>query len=227
MEIVKQIAATLLPLGDKLGAFLIPTLILAAAILFLFARYSYKFFKVLVPLAGILLGSVVGANLITPLLVKSFPEISTYFNPAYLVGFVFAGIIALLCIKLLKLAIVITGAACGYLFMSGIVHNLLRATKFVSDILLNTDMDTAIFFSTILTILCIIVTVVLFHFFFKTIYILATSIGGGAAALGLAAVFMFANTPVAESAILIAAGVGGFIGLILGAKQLSYYRYTN
>lgn len=227
MEIVKQISATLLPLGDKLSAFLIPALILTVALLFIFARYSYRLFKIILPLSCILLGSMVGANLLGPVLEKSLPDMAKYINPAYVAAFACAAVVALLCFKLLKLAIILTGAGVGYLFVSGLVHNLLRATEFVSDILVNTDMETAVLFSTILTVICIFVTVVLFHFLFKYIYILATSIGACAAALGVAAVFIFANTPIAETSIIVAVCIGALIGLVLSFKQLSYYRYYN
>ena len=227
MEIVTKVSETVLPIGDKLDILLVPVLMLFVAVLFIFSRYSYRLFKILLPLTCIAIGSMVGANLVGPVIEKAFPDVANYVNPAYIGGIACAAIIAFLCLKLLKLAIVITGAGAGYLFVSGIVHNLLRATKFISDILLNTDMETAIFFSTIITILSVIVTAVLFHFFFKPIYILATSIGSGAAALGVAAIFMFAGTAIMETAVLVSAGIGGFIGLVLACKQISYYRYSN
>ena len=227
MEIVKKISEAVLPVGEKLDILLVPAIMLTVALLFIFARYSYRLFKILLPLTCIVVGSMLGSTVIGPMIEKAFPSITGYVNPAYIGGFACAGIIAFLCIKLIKLAIIVTGAGVGYHFISGIVHNLLRSTKFVSEILVNTELSTAVFFSTILTILSIIVTVVLFHFFFKIIYILSTSIAGGAAALGIIAIFMFANTAIAETAVLVAAGIGAFIGLIFATKQISYYRYTN
>ena len=223
--IVKQIVEAILPLGDKLGGYVYAILAPLAVLLFLFGRYSYKIFKVVTILASVALGAFAGYAFLAPAVGENIPVIAGVIKPEHTIALVCAVFMALICSKIFKIAVLITGAGLGYLFLSGLLHSVLRDTEFVGQVILNTDMTTAVLFSTILTVLVVLLAMFIFQKFFKPIYIIATSIVSGAAALAIPAIFIFASLPFIETAVIVAAGLGAFVGLIFCGKQMSYYRY--
>ena len=225
MEIVKDISANVLSFGDSIGFFLVPAIVLIAIALFAFARYSYKFFRVLLPLTGVILGAVVGSNVLASFVEDSFPNISSYISPSFLAGIIVAAALAFFCFKLHKLTVLLIGGSLGYLFIAGIVEALLRKIPYVQQTLVNMTSEEAVTIGAIFTLVCVALTLVIFHFFFRPIYVLTTTVGGCACALGIAAIFIFANTSISEVAVLTAAGIGAVVGLVFFAKQYSEINY--
>ena len=227
MEIVQKISAPIVEFGQTLNSFLIPCIIFAAIALIAFAKYSYKCFKVVLPLAGIVLASMVGAEIFAPVIESSLPAVVEFVNPYYLAGIVCAALVAFICIKMFKVTILIIGGCTGYVLISSLVHGGLRMIPFVSEIILNTPKDKGAILSVTISIICALVTMFLFLKCFKLIYIFATSIAAGAFSIAIPAIFIFVNTGIADMATLVAAGIGAFIGLIFAAKQFSDHRYSN
>lgn len=219
MEIVKEISANVLSFGDSIGFFLVPAVVLVAIALFVFAKYSYKLFRIVLPLTGVILGAVVGSNVLASFVESSFPAVSNYLSPSFLAGIVVAALLAFFCFKFHKLTVLLIGASIGYLFVSGIIEALLRLLPIVQETLLNMTREQANIIGAIFSLVCVIITLVLFYKFFRPIYIFATSVGGAGLALGVTAIFIFANTSIAEIAVITAASIGAVIGLVFFAQQ--------
>lgn len=221
MEIVKQASAAVFNFGASLGAFLIPCVILCSVALMLFAKYSYKLFKIVLPLAGVVLGSLLGASLIGPMI----KGISGFVNPALVAGAVCAAVLAFLCFKLHKFTVFVIGASCGYILVGRIVKDLLLDIPFIFQLSETVERPITMTVGIIIGLICLAVTAVVVKKFFRSIYVIATSVGGAAASLGIASVFVFAGTTIADVATVTALGLGAIIGLVFCAKQLSDIYY--
>ena len=103
MEMVNDISAKILGFGAQfsgtLGMFFIPVVILSAIALILFAKYSYKFLKIVLPVAGMGVGAYLGATYVAPLVETHLAVVGQYINPGYLCAFVLAVVLGLLCLK--------------------------------------------------------------------------------------------------------------------------------
>ena len=227
MEIVQNISAPIVEFGQQLNALLIPCIIIAAIALFVFAKLSYKCFKVILPIAGITLASIVGGEILNTAFGEKMASVAEYINPYYLFCAICALVAAFICIKLFKVTILIIGGCTGYIVISNLVHGGLRQIPFVSEIILNTPKEKGAILSVLISIVCALVTMFLFSKFFKVIYIFVTSIAAGVVAFGMPAIFIFANTGISEIATLVAAGIGAFFGLIFACKQFSLFRYCD
>lgn len=222
MEIVQKFSQFVLEQGDKAGAYLIPALVLGAIALLAFSIYSFRALKIALPTAGLVFGYIIGSKYLG-VIVEKFFEGYGVITPAFAAGVALALILALFCYKDSATALIAIGLAVGYTALSGVVHTLLRSTSFVKEILLNTKMEDAIIFSTIISVTCAIVMLYLFKRHFNFTYIFVTSITAATAALAVPGVFLFKDD---MNGILILAGIGAFIGLVSAIKQFRLYRYS-
>lgn len=219
MEFIQKISEGLSKFAGNFGFFAIPLFVLASVALLVFAKYSYKLFKIVLPVAaGAVTGYICG-DLCAPMVERSFKTIPEFLSPAILAGLIIGVLVALLCFKLHNLTVLILGAGLGYITISWLAHKLLRTTDFVNRILRDLPMKDAILFSTIVSITCAIITVFVFHKYFKKIYIVSTSVGCAMAALAVPAMLIFASSEMLPLITLIAAGVGALVGIFFCDRQ--------
>lgn len=223
MEIVTKMCAAVLELGNKLGAFLIPALVVLSLALLFFARHSFKLFKIALPLAGLAAGYLVGSKELGPVLAKSVPELGS--NAGLIAGIACAVLIGIFCLRARTFTVLVIGICVGYALVGDVVIKAMREVKFIAEIVLNTDMSTAIILAAIISLICAIITMLIFKKFFNIIYLFATSVAGAALALAVPVIFICAKMAELEVAVVAAAGVGALIGLIFFAKQYSYHKY--
>ena len=224
MEMVNDISAKILGFGAQisgtLGMFFIPVVIISALALVLFAKYSYKFLKVVLPIAGMGVGAFAGATYVAPLIDKYLPVVGQYINPVYLCAIVLAAVLGLLCVKYHTFAILVVGAACGYLFLGRIVKDLLLSIPFV----LHIANDVIRLKSYTVGVIICAITMVIFTFivkrYFKKVYVIVTSFGVATATLGIAAVLIFQSTSIATYAAIAGTAIGAIAGMAFCYKQL-------
>lgn len=224
MEMVNDISAKILgfgaQLGGTLGMFFIPVVILSAIALLWFAKHSYKFLKVVLPIAGMGVGAYVGATYLAPLVETHLAVVGQYVNPVYLCAIVLAAVLGLLCLKYHTFAILVIGAACGYLFLGRIVKDLLLSIPFILQI----ANDVIRLKSYTVGVIICAFTMVIFTFivkrYFKKVYVFVTSFGVATATLAIASVLLFQNTSIASYAAIAGTALGVIVGLSLCYKQL-------
>ena len=224
MEIVQQISKPVLEFGDKLGFFLIPLLVIASLALFVISIYSYGLLKIVLPALGLVAGYYGGTKVLGPVIANFF-EGAGFITPELIGGVICALILAFICFKSRKTTLTIIGLTVGYFTISGLIHTLLRGMKFVQDILINTTMDKAIIFSTIISITCALVMMYFCLKHFKLTYVFGVSIACAVAAFAVPAIFIFKSSANFEICVLIFAGLGAFLGLIFGWNQYKNLRY--
>lgn len=225
MDIVKQLCNPVLDFGDKVGLFLIPLLLITPIALIVMSFYSYRALKIVFPVLGLVVGYFAGSKFLGPVVEKFF-EGTGFVTPALIGGVALALIFFLLCLKDRKLTLIVLGLSIGYLAVSYLVHLALRNMKFVQDILLNTEMDKAILFSTIISIVCALVMMYFCLKHFKFTYIFGVSTTAAILAFALPGIFIFKDSPNFEMGVLAFAGIGAFLGLILSWKQFKRFRYS-
>ena len=224
MEIVQKISAPILEFGDKYATYLIPALIFIPLLLILFSRFSYSIFKFAFPIAGAVAGYFAGAKYLTQFLTKYFNGYK-FIKPEYVAGAACALVLLILCCKGRKVAILLGGAGVGYLVVGKIAIDALNKVSFMNKVLANTPDDKRTMFLAMISIVCSLVVMYLFHKLFNFIYIYATSIGSAVAAFALPAIFLFTKFGNLEIGVLACAGVGALIGLIFGVVQHSRCKY--
>lgn len=224
MDYIKELTVPVIELGNKLGGFLIPTLVLASIALLLFAIFSFKLLKIVLPFAGAALGYVLGGQLLTPFLKDVFPG-AGFFTTEMLAGIICGVVIGFICLKSYDLAVVIGGIAIGYVFLSELAIFGLRQLKFVRDVLLNTDMKTAVTIGIIISVLCGFITLCLFKKCFNITYILSTAVIATVLAFLIPAIFIFKDAESATKSILAAGDIGMCVGLLIGGIQYYVHRY--
>ena len=138
MELVNQISAGVLSVGDKvgeaLGLFFIPAILLGFILLLWFAAHSYKSFRIVLPFCGIVIGAYIGANFIAPLLSDYAPAVAEYVNPYYIPAILLAAVLALLFCKSQTLSVVLIGAFVGYTAIGRLAKDILLSIPFVYEI---------------------------------------------------------------------------------------------
>lgn len=224
--------------GAKLEAFLIPAVILGAIALLVFSRYSYKCFKIVLPVAAIILGSTFGVSLIQTVLETDLVKqnlgnvmesvnavVGQFINPLFLAGIVIAIILAIFCFKFTNFTVLLLGASAGYVLLGRVAKDFILSFDFVTSIVQNTDRTIVAIVGILVGVLCMLVCAFLVNKFFRPIYIVVTSVGAAAAALGLAAMFAFATTDFTVYATLAGAGVGTIVGIILSSIQFNEGEY--
>lgn len=224
MEIVKEISAEIIKIGAHLGAFVVPAVILCAIGLILLAKYSYKLFKIVIPIVGIILGSILGVVLLGPVFEK-IPGIYGIINPYYLAAFLCAAVLAVFCFKFKKFTVLLIGASAGYLVLGRIIKDVLLGIPFIWQLAETTERAITLPVGILICVLCMIVTALLVKKFFRGLYIIVSTIGFAAAGLGLAAIFIFQGTSIAEYATLGGLGLGAIIGLVFCAQQFGEIDY--
>lgn len=231
---IEQLIATfnthsnkILGLGEKLGAYIIPAVILGAIALLLFAKNSYRLFKFVLPLAGVALGAIAGASLLTPYLNLYLPVVANYVNPFYLTGLVSALVIAFFCFRFHNFTVIVIGASVGFVVVGRIAKNILLSFPLVSQLATTLPPVVVYAVGTAIGILCMVVCAVVIKKYFRGFYILTTSIGGAVVALGAAALFIFATTTYLMYAVLGAVALGTLIGIVFSAKQMLLASYDD
>lgn len=224
MEMVSQVSAEIVKIGAAFGAYLVPLFILCSIALVAFAKNSYKLFKIVLPIAGVITGSILGALFIGPYLAE-IPEIKEVVNAYFLSGIVTAAILAFFCFKFHKFTVLLIGAATGYLLVGRIVKDLLLSIEFIFILSETTERPITLVVGIIIGLICLVVTTLVVKKFFRPLYVIVTSIGCSALGFGLAAVFTFATTSFADYATVTALGLGAIVGLIFCAQQLSELSY--
>lgn len=224
MEMVNEISAKILDLGAQIGAllgvFFIPATILGAILLVVFARYSYKLLKFVLPVAGIAIGAIVGAGYIAPYVETSLPVVTQYVNPYYVCAIVLAAILGVLCFKFHTFAILLIGAFAGFVVIGRIVKDLLLSLPFINAIAGDVIRLKSYIVGVIICFICMIVIAFLVKRYFKKIYVVTTSIGLTTATFGIAATLIFATTVIAPYATIAAAVIGFIVGSVFCYKQL-------
>lgn len=224
MDIVSKIMTPALELGDKLGEAAVPLSILAAIALLLFAAFSFRLFKIVLPVVGIAFGYVLGYEFLTPVLGHVFKGAGA-FTTDMLAGIICAAVAAVLCIKSHELMIMVAGAGIGYMFLANLAITGVRQLQFVKDVLINTDMKTAVMLGTIFSVICALTTLILLKKCFNATYIFSTAIVACVAALVIPAIFIFRDAEFHRTAVLMASDIGTCLGVILGGIQFNYHRY--
>ncbi len=215
---LEKIISAVLGLGDKLGAFVIPVAIAAVVLLALFARYSYKCFRFALPVLAGVAAAFIAFSAVRDLVTGS--SISDLINIEYVAGAVVGLAIAGICVKLHGLAMLLLGAGVGYVALGGLVRETLLGVDYIYGLAVAAGSTVSTIIGVAISLICLAVCAFIFKKLFKAIYVLVTSIGGMAAACGIAAVFIFANTSIAELTLLVALVIGAVVGLILSVKQL-------
>ena len=134
-------------------------------------------------------------------------------------------VIGFICLKSYDLAVVIGGIAIGYVFLSELAIFGLRQLKFVRDVLVHTDMKTAVTIGFIISVLCAFTTLCLFKKCFNITYILSTAVIATVIAFVLPAIFIFKDAESATKSILAAGDIGMCVGLLIGGIQYYVHRY--
>ena len=224
--------------GAKLGAYIIPAVILGVIALFFFARHSYKCFKVVLPLAAIVLGSTFGVKLIGDVLATGLGQkflapaynaftavVSEFINPTILVGLVLALVLGAFCLKFPTFTVVLCGLGAGYVVLGDFMNSFILSFDFVQYIVANTDRTIVAAVGAVVALICALVCAYIIVRFFRIVYIVSTSVGACAFALGTAAMFIFSTTDFTVIATLAAAGLGALIGIVFSGVQLGESEY--
>ena len=186
-----------------------PVALIAAALLVLTAIYGYRIFKTTISVTVCVACGVVGSTL-APFILASLPIPAIEgVSLSAIVGVVLAGIGLLLGFKLYKLSLFISCAVGSY-FVYTPVATLIAAM--LPDVPLLNSPEGLMIVSAVLALL----TGILMLLLFKPLYIIITSIGGVALAVGLIAVSVAPGYPVAG---LVGLGVGALLGIPAAKHQ--------
>ena len=219
-DISKQIIDLCAPVSGFLGMFFIPCVILAALLLLLFSKVSYRLLKIVLPLSATVLGAISGAGLIAPYVESAYPQIAEYADPTYVCMGVLAVVIALISFKSHTSAVLLVGACVGYEFIGRLAKDLLLSIPFILRIANDVIRLKSYTVGVIVCIIAMVVCAFLVHKYFKRLYVIVTSVGVSVAAVGAACALCFANTTFLATATLVGALVGLVIGMVFCYKQL-------
>ena len=220
MDIIQKTSEVLLSFSAKLGPLMIPIVFLASFILLAFAKYSYKLFKIILPVAAGIFVALATAKYLAPTVAKIIPGLAEKVHPSIISAGLIAVLVAIICYKLHVLTVLIVATGLGYTAVSWVVHKLLRTMDFVNKILWYLTMPEAVLFSTVVSVVCAIFTVYFFYRHFRKTYIIVTAIPASVISFALLAIFLFGSFPFATLATLIAAGIGLIVGIVLCDQQL-------
>ena len=216
---IAEIIKFVLDLTADLGILVVPVALIAVIALGLFAKNSFKLFKFVLPLLGAAIGAYFGAGLLGKTIATAVPGLAEIIQPVYLVAIVFALIVALIVAKHVKFTIFLVGAGLGYIIIAELVKTLLLNFDFVRNTAISAGIVITHVVGYIIAIAVAVLCAILLKKFFKPIYIIATSIAGMVAAAGVGAIFLFANTSIAEIAVLVCAVIGLVFGIVAAVKQ--------
>ena len=219
-DISKQIIDLCAPASDLLGMFFIPVVVLAALLLLVFSKFSYRLLKIVLPITATVLSAVSGAGLIAPFVEKGLPEIAEYADPYYVCVGALAIVLAVVCFKSHTAAILLVGGCVGYEFIGRIIKDLLLSSPFILHIANDVIRLKSYTVGVIVCIITMIICAFLVHKYFKRLYVIVTSVGVAVAAVGAACALCFANVEFLATAVLVGALVGLVIGMVFCYKQL-------
>ena len=178
------------------------------AAMFLIATWSWRLFKLALPVEGALIFAMIGVYVV-PMIPESVAI--PYVDLGVAVVFVLALVGALIMKSFYKLAVVVIGAAGGWI--AGTTISGVIAASF-PDIAFFVSVDGKPAIGTIVVgAACALVVGILSVFIFKGLYIISTSVGGMICAFVTAGVMLFANSGID---LLVVMGVSTFIGIIAG-----------
>lgn len=224
MDFVKDISIAVREAVAGLGPLVIPAIIAAVVLVVLFAKNSYKLFRIGLPFLAALAGSYIGAGLLGGLVKDALPAVADIFNPHYVAGGLVALVLGLLCAKFHKLTMFLVGAGLGVLFIDELVKGLLWSLDFVvktaESVPGGREGDVVKIVGIVILALCALVSAIILVKFFKGIYILVTAVGGLVVAAAVPAIFIFANTNFAEIAVIACAAIGLIFGIVNVCKQM-------
>ena len=217
LDFVKDISTAVLGAAAGIGPLVIPAIVAAVVLLVLFARNSYRLFRVALPFLAALAGSYIGAALLGGILKDSVPAATDFVNPIYIAGGVVALVLGLLCAKFHKLTMFLVGAGLGALFVDGIVKGILWSFDFVNNIAESVPGgrtgSVVMIVGMIILAACAIVCALLLLKFFKAVYVFITSVVVYVVVFAIPAIFVFASVSFAPIAVLACAGLGVIVGL--------------
>ncbi len=191
----------------------------AIVVLGILAFFGYKIFKVVLTL-----GCSVGLGFVSHMFLSEIimnavgDALPSFIDPTIIVALLFALLGAVLSIVAYKLVVLALGAGVGYLLGGTITQVIVSLAPDVA--FLNSSACVIV-----VSALAALIGAILFGFLFKLIYILATSVGGMAAAGVLAATLIVpaAGLPVIIGG-AVAGGVFGIIPLVYQAKKNQKYK---
>lgn len=220
MPFVSDISSAVLGFANDFKFLAIPVVIAAVIGLVLVARYSYKLLGVLIPLLGATIGAYIGAGLLGGVIDKAIPAIAEFINPTYLVGIVIAVILAFVCAKYYNFTLFLVGGGIGYIVIAKLIKSVLIPLALVQDTAKAAGALVTDIVGLLISIGCGVVLAILVMKYFKQIFTVLTSVVGVAVAAGLAAMFVFANSSIADYAVVGGAALGAIVGIKLGIDQL-------
>ena len=221
---IKQIidVATELAANLKLGLFIVPVVFAISFALIVFAKNSYKCFRVAFPLLAAFAGAYIGAGLLGPVVADIAPglESAAYWIPALLV----ASVLGSLCTKFHKLTMCIIGLGIGAVVIDKFLKGVLWGFDFITEWAENApggrSGSTVALVGVIILAACAILGAILLVKFFRGIYIILTSVVCYVLALTLPALFVFSTFAFAEIAVIVCAVIGLILGITTTVKQI-------
>ncbi len=177
----------------------------------LLAFFSYKIFKFCLVLAGAVGGFFLGSTLISPIM-SAYLNIEMEYLPI-IVGVVCAVILGILAIALHKLFIFLSGAAAGWLLLSGVAYML---AEMIYDAAGGLPIDESVL-SLLLTGVFAIIIGLITVWLFKVLYIITTSLANAISAAFIAAFTWLSD--MMPTSVYIALGVGAVIGVFAMIAQ--------
>lgn len=220
---IKQIIDAVIGLAAdlQLGLLVIPVVFALSFALILFAKNSYKCFRVALPLLAAFAGAYIGAGLLGPIVKGIAPDLGS--ACIWIPGLVVAVVLGGLCTKFHKLTMAIVGLGIGALALDIVVKGLLWKLDFVNNLADKmpggrSGVVVAIV-GMIILVACAVLCAIVLVKFFRGIYIILTSIAAYVLALGLPAIFVFSTTAFAEIAVIALAALGLILGIVTTVKQ--------
>ena len=183
--------------------------VVVIAAMFLVATWSWRLFKLALPVEGASIFAMIGVFYVVPMIPESVAI--PYVDLSVAVVFVLALVGALLMKSFYKLAVVVIGAAGGWIAgttISGVIAASFPDIAFFSSVDGKPSVGTIVVGAA-----CALVVGILSVFIFKGLYIISTSVGGMICAFVMAGVMLFANSGIDPIVVM---GVSTFIGIIAG-----------
>ena len=185
-----------------------PIILVAVLILGLTALYSYRIFKIMLTVSGVLGAGISGYLVVAPLILKSLASAPEAIDLQVIIGLVMALLGGLLINLLFKVALFLSGAASG--FLAGV--------SVILPLLINQFPDSEFFTGNagmwVVGGICALILGILCIFLFKFLYITISSVGG---MTGAAVLIGSQVAPTGGTIVLIVSALVGVIAGIFAA----------
>ena len=221
MPVIQPILDIIATVTDAVGVFVFPLVIIFSLALTVFARYSFRCFRIVLPIAGVALGVYAGMSLSDFLVSIYAPEATFEVDPKYIIGIVLALILGAICVKLPDFTVLLAGAGIGYALIGPIVTGFLKLFPFVQAVESATDPAIVETVDMIVWLICMIVCAYLIRRFFKPIYLFATAIVPVVLAVVVPVVLILANS----ESLVTGTSIAAICGLALGAVCYGIQNY--